>query len=188
MSLFIMDEARPDLGGNVRHGDSQTWCANLWRYLIDRFAISSVLDVGCGEGHAARFFHKQGLYAHGIDGLLANVERAVMPIALHDLRAGPYVMPVDMVWSCEVAEHIDLAYLSNYLDTLANGVIIAMTYALPGQAGYHHVNCQPSEYWIELIEQRGYRLSPDNEMCRKIANTEPSWNYFCQSGLVFLRT
>lgn len=31
-----------------------------------------------------------------------------------------------------------------------------MTHALPGQVGYHHVNCQPKEYWINLFAQRGF--------------------------------
>ena len=28
--------------------------------------------------------------------------------------------------------------------------------------GHHHVNCQPKEYWIKLITERGYALSEDN--------------------------
>ena len=77
-----------------------------------------MLDVGCGEGHAVRFFHNLGLYACGIDGLRKNVENAVAPVALHDLLSGPFVMPVDFVWSCEVAEHIGLTGIDNYLNTL----------------------------------------------------------------------
>ena len=99
----VFDPARPDLGGNVRHGDAWTYHPALWRYLVGRFGVRSVLDVGCGEGHAVRFFHALGVIAHGIDGLLINVQRAVYPIALHDLLIGPYIMPVDLVWSCEVA-------------------------------------------------------------------------------------
>ena len=118
----VFDPARPDLGGNVRHGDAWTYHPALWRYLVGRFGVRSVLDVGCGEGHAVRFFHALGVIAHGIDGLLINVQRAVYPIALHDLLAGPYIMPVDLVWSCEVAEHIDQEKVDHYLDTLANGM------------------------------------------------------------------
>ena len=142
----VMDQQRKDLGGNIRYGDLSTFTPNLWRYLIDRFAVRSMLDVGCGEGHAVRFFFKQGVMAHGIDGLRSNVERAVAPIALHDILSGPYVMPVDLVWSCEVAEHILPEKVGYYLDTLANGKVVAMTHAMPGQDGHHHVNCQPDEY------------------------------------------
>jgi len=189
MVEFVVDENRPDLGGNLRHGDAYTWCPTLWRYLIERFGVSSVLDVGCGEGHAVKFFHRLGLVAHGIDGLITNVGRPVTPIALHDLLAGPYIMPVDMVWSCEVAVHIAEEKVDNFLDTLANGRIVAMTHAVPGQAGHHHVNCQPAEYWIEKMTSRRYTLAEDNALIREIAAKDfTSWNHFSRRGLLFTRT
>ena len=76
MGNNVIDSDRPDLGGNIRHGDIHTWSPVLWRYLVERFGVGSVLDVGCGEGHAVKFFHRLGLFAHGIDGLLLNVRRA----------------------------------------------------------------------------------------------------------------
>ena len=185
--FIVVDSQRQDLGGNARHGDPSTFTPNLWRYLIDRFAVRSMLDVGCGEGHAVRFFHRNGVIAHGIEGLRANVERAVHPIANHDLLAGPYVMPVDFVWSCEVAEHILPEKVGNYVDNLANGKVIAMTHALPGQGGHHHVNCQPSEYWVELLRSRGYELDSGLPVYREMAGREGTPNYFAQSGLVFCR-
>jgi hypothetical protein len=184
---FVISQERPDLGGNFRHGDIHTIAPRLWRYMIDRFGIDSVLDVGCGEGHAVRFFRRLGLHAHGIDGLVDNVRRAVIPIALHDLLSGPYYMPVDLVWSCEVAEHIDPAKVGHYLDTLACGRIVAMTHALPGQEGYHHVNCQPPEYWIEKMRQRGFVLDPQNQVLREVSARDETWNYFAKTGLVFHR-
>jgi len=159
----------------------------LWRFMVERYAIKSVLDVGCGEGHAVQFFHKLGLVAHGIDGLADNVLRAVTPIARHDLMGGAYMMPVDLVWSCEVAEHIAEAKVDFYLDTLANGRMVAMTHAVPGQTGYHHVNCQPPEYWIGRMAARGYALSEDLQILREISAMDYTWNYFSKTGLVFAR-
>lgn len=187
MERLVIDPNRPDLGGNLHYGDANTFAPRLWRYLAERFGARSVLDVGCGEGHAVLFFHRLGLFAHGIEGLQANVERAVAPIARHDLLTGPYVMPVDLVWSCEVAEHIAPDRVGHFIDTLANGRVVAMTHALPDQPGHHHVNCQPEEYWIDLMQHRGYALSPDTALCRQIAEREETFNYFQASGLVFLR-
>lgn len=165
----VTDDQRVDLGGSIRHGDANTHSPYLWRYLIDRFAIRSMLDVRCGEGHAVLFFARHGVHAHGIDGLIKNVERSVVPVALHDLLERPYVMPVDFVWSCEVAEHIAPDKVDNYLDTLANGQIVAMTHVVPGQEGHDHVNCQPSEYWIEGMRLRGYELERSQPYYRQIA-------------------
>jgi len=184
---LVIDPTRSDLGGNIRHGDLRTWCPRLWKFLADRFAIRSVLDVGCGEGHTVKFFHDLGLASQGIEGLPRNVSNSVHPIALHDLTSGPFIMPVNLVWSCEVAEHIEEQFVDNYLASIANGKVIAMTHATPQQGGHHHVNCQPPEYWIEKLDDRGYYLSEDNEEIRKIASREDSWNYFQPTGLVFLR-
>jgi len=184
----VTNQIRPDLGGNLRHGDIHTWCPALWRFIVERFSIRSILDVGCGEGHAVSFFHKLGLVAHGIDGLSENVQHAVTPIAQHDLLAAPYMMPVDLVWSCEVAEHIAADTVDHYLETLSNGRVVAMTHAVPGQLGHHHVNCQPAEYWIKHMQAHGYALSEDNQILRDIAAKDYTWNYFSRTGLVFLRT
>jgi cyclopropane fatty-acyl-phospholipid synthase-like methyltransferase len=185
--VHVVDKARPDLGGNMRHGDIHTWAPGLWRYIIERFGVQSMLDVGCGEGHAVLFFHREGVKSHGIDGLSANVHRAVTPIALHDLLVASYVMPVDFVWSCEVAEHIASEKVDNYIDTITNGRVIAMTHAVPGQGGHHHVNCQPKEYWIDLVCKRGYRVSEDRDILIEISKKELTWNYFSKTGLVFVR-
>ena len=96
-------------------------------------------------------------------------------------------MPVDMVWSCEVAEHIDPAKVDNYLDILSNGTVVAMTHAVPGQDGYHHVNCQPQEYWVDKMVSRGYRLSEDIATFKEIAGREQTGTYFSRTGLVFVK-
>jgi cyclopropane fatty-acyl-phospholipid synthase-like methyltransferase len=184
----VYDDMRPDLGGNYHHGDNQSFTPALWNYLVERFCIHSVLDLGCGEGHnVSYFFHKLGILAHGIDGLRLNVERAIFPIAWHDLTLGPYYMPVDLVTCIEVVEHIDEKYIGNLLDTLTNGRIVCMSHALPEQDGYHHVNCRPDEYWIDHFTARGYVLAAENEICREMARAERGFRYFSVSGLVFLR-
>jgi hypothetical protein len=187
--MYVIDDVRPDLGGNIRHGDPWTSCPSVWRYLIDRFGVGSMLDVGCGEGHAVKFFQRAGVLAHGIDGLVTNVQRAVTPIALHDLTRGPYVMPVDLVWSCEVAEHIVPACAGYFLDTLANGRVVAMTHAAPGQRGHHHVNCQPADYWIEHMASRGFvRCDATTAEARAVAHRDGGGanNHFTR-GMIFIR-
>jgi cyclopropane fatty-acyl-phospholipid synthase-like methyltransferase len=111
----------------------------------------------------------------------------VVPIALHDLTTGPYRMPVDLVISIEVAEHIASEYVDHFLDTVANGRVICMTAALPNQDGYHHVNCHPPEYWIGKIAKRGYILSHENEIYRQICATDIGPKHFITSGLILLK-
>jgi len=62
-----------------------------------------------------------------------------------------------------------------------------MTHAVPGQAGHHHVNCQPAEYWVEKLATRGFRLARDNDLMKEIAGRELCWNHFTRRGLLFTR-
>lgn len=187
-NFSVKDRENPDLGGNLFHGDTQSITPGLWQMLIDRFAPRSVLDIGAGEGHAASFFHRRGIVVHGIDGLMRNVLSSRFPIALHDLKNGPYIYPCDLAYCVEVAEHISEEFVTNLIETLCNAPVIVMTHGLPGQKGHHHVNNQPSEYWINQLQARNYMLSRDNQIFREFALDENKDCYFSNSGLIFLKT
>jgi hypothetical protein len=184
----VIEKGQESLGGNLRHGDADAITPDLWRHLVDRFAIRSMLDVGAGEGHALHAFHRMGVIAHGFDGLDRNVCNAKFPMALHDLTKGPYIFPCDMTHCVEVAEHIEEIYVDNLLATLTNAPVIVMTHGLPGQLGHHHVNNQSQAYWVDKLGQRGYRLCKDNDRFRDLARQENERSYFSVTGLVFLKT
>lgn len=185
--FIVRDKEEPDLGGNLRHGDGLTICPQLWAALIDRFAPRTMLDIGAGEGHAAAFFARRGVIAHGFDGVMRNVRNARHPIALHDLKRMPYIYPCDLTYCVEVVEHIEEAHLSHLLRTMSNAPVIVMTHAIPGQNGHHHVNTQPPEYWIEKMAEIGYRPSIDVQYLRDIAAAERTDNFFSKTGQVFLK-
>ena len=143
------------------------------------------MDLGCGEGHAARYFFRRGVAAMAVDGSGANLHSQVFPIYLHDIRSGPVTCDVDLVWCQETVEHIDEAYISNLIESLACGRIIVMTHAFPGQGGYHHVNCQPPEYWIDRITDRGYDFfDVDTNRVRVLASSDGA-HHANRSALVF---
>ena len=183
-----LDPKDPALGGNIIGGDPNTYHPALWSFLVERFSVKSILDVGCGEGHCVKYFSDLGVRAVGFDGLQTNIERAVVPITFHDLRLGPFIMPVDLVLCCEVVEHIKEKYLPNLLQTLANGRVIAMTHARPGQVGHHHVNCQPASYWIKNLETLGVDMLPlETRKGKSQIKASGRWTYFIQSGLILVR-
>lgn len=186
-AFTVVDEQRPDLGGNCRHGDSLSITPNLWRYLVERFAPYSMLDVGCGEGHALAAFQRLGVIAHGIDGLAQQHRSVRHPFAIHDLTQQAYRYPCDLVYCVEVVEHLQERYLANLMDTLCNAPVVVMTHAVPGQNGHHHVNLKPQSYWLEQFQQRGYFLAPDNEHFKAIAASDVVDAYFAQTGLVLIK-
>lgn len=182
---YAQDESNLHLGGNLLEGDFNTHSPRVWDYLIDRFAISSVLDLGSGLGYSSHYFHKKGCKVVAVDGLESNVKNALYPTVMHDLNVGPVKTKVDLVHCQEVAEHIEPRFVDHFLYSLTCGKFVVMTHAMPGQLGHHHVNLQPPEYWIQRMGYVGMVLLPeDTNIVRKIANDEGAI-YVAQTGLVF---
>jgi SAM-dependent methyltransferase len=184
---FNTDANAVHLGGNVLEGDPFSYAPAVWNYVIGRFAIGSVLDLGCGLGHAAEYFFRKGLKVVAVDGLSDNVRNRLYPTVMLDITRGPVCCRVDLVHCQEVVEHIEELYLENLLVSLSAGQFILMTHAPPGQGGHHHVNLQPSEYWIAHLKRHGFSLLvEDTQRIRRLAAAEGA-AYFSQAGLLFAR-
>lgn len=144
----------PHLGGHMH----VAWVDEpVLDYLIDRYNVRSMLDVGCGLGAMLDLARSKGLYASGVDG---DPQIHHYLINHHDYTIGPYrgPRPVDLIWCVEFVEHVEEIYQENYLATFQDGRVLYLTAAYPGQGGYHHVNEQPVEYWIDLLEAHGWEL------------------------------
>ena len=134
-----------------------------------------------------RHFRSLGCEVLGLDGsrkaggLLTEGEFIV-----HDLVSGPCLSGrrFDAVWCCEVAEHIEERFAGNLVSTLVGNAerFIFFTHALPGQGGYHHVNCEPPEYWMEKFGALGYALGQALTAKARLLGH----NYFAKTGLVFV--
>jgi len=181
------------VGGYIQGGDPGSWCPHLWTWVVQELGIKSVLDIGCGEGHSTSFFQKLGCEVLGVDGCEQAVADSVVPgfTVLHDFANGPFLAKrnFDLIWSCEFLEHVDREYVPNILASFAAAKAILLTHAFPGQRGHHHVNCQPSSYWIGLLEQAGFECSvPLSLQARAVTLADSgNINHFARSGLVFLK-
>jgi SAM-dependent methyltransferase len=172
------------VGGNVVEGDPFTFSPSVWDYLIKRFSIRSVLDLGSGRGYSAQYFHRHGLEVLAVDGMKENCARAIFPTVHIDLTKSRVFTRVDLVHCQEVVEHIEEEHLDNLLSSLACGRFIVMTNALPGQGGYHHVNEQPTEYWIRHLGKYNCMvLAEDSKRIRSLAAADGAI-YLAATGLV----
>ena len=93
-----------------------------------------------------------------------------------DLSLPQYGLPVyDWILCLEVAEHIPKAFeevlLSNIVRHASRGIILS--WAVPGQYGYSHVNNQPPEYVISCMDRLGFELHTEytTEIRGKAKNT-----------------
>lgn len=174
------------LGGNIAEGDPRTFAPSVWDYLIKRFAINSVLDLGSGLGFAAHYFHCSGLKTVAVEGLPFNVRHSLYPSLQADITKSPVVCRVDLVHCQEVVEHISEEYIENLLTSLTCGRILVMTHAFPGQGGYHHVNEQNSDYWIRQLMRYSFELlEEDTQRIRQLAVADGAC-YLATSGLLFV--
>lgn len=184
---FAADAQHPHLGGNIKEGDPFTFAPTTWRYLCERFALRTLLDLGSGLGYSAHFFSQRGVQVIAVDGLEENVDNAIVPTVLHDLTHAPFRCRVDMVYCVEVVEHIAEQFMPNLLTTFQSAKFITMSHADPDQPGYHHVNCKSDAYWVEQLTAAGFHLLPeDTQRVRNAANTDGAY-HISRSGLVFAR-
>jgi hypothetical protein len=92
----------------------------------------------------------------------------------------------DLVWCCEVLEHIEETFLRNVLRSI-DANVIAITAAKPGQQGYHHVNCQPEDYWRGAFAAYGYKYEAERTSEYRRLITPPQGWWFRQNGMIFTR-
>ena len=184
---IVGKNTEPHLGGNAREGDPYTFCPHVWSYVIERFAIASVLDLGSGIGNAADWFFRKGLRTVAVDGMIDNVQPIIYPAVCHDLTKGPVVATWTLCTAKKWSNTSKNPILGNILASLACGRVILMTHALPGQTGYHHVNLQPMEYWVRHLTALGYNLMVEDTNRIRVLGKQEHAVYIENTGLLFHR-
>lgn len=154
-------------------------------YLIDKYNIKNMVDVGCRTGKMVKYAISKGVNAIGIDGD-PNLDIYSDPVfKKHDYTISPYFLSniYDLCWTVEFLEHVEEKYLSNIFITINSCRVVCCTHAVPGQIGYHHVNCQLSEYWLNIFRKNGFKISLiETFKIRKYSKMK----YMKQTGLIFL--
>lgn len=168
------------LGGS----DGVTWIdEKTLDYLIDTYKISTMVDVGCGIGDQVRLALSKGIIAFGIDGDPTFDFYDGTIFIKHDYVEGPLKIPhCEMCWCVEFLEHVESKFIDNFFSTFLCCDFVCCTHALPGKAGYHHVNCQESIYWIRIFDKYGFRLlDDDTRNIKKISDMR----FMVNTGMLF---
>ena len=171
-------------------GDPRTFVPSVWAGLIETFDVKTVIDLGCGLGYATRWFREHGCEAIGLDGSALVAERAVTPIWRHDFAAGPVELyrDYDLCWCSEFAEHVAAEHEDNWLAAVESCRVLALTAAMPGDPGHHHVNCRPPSYWIGRLDAHGFDFQATaTDWLRAVAHDAHPYSFFSLTGLVFTR-
>jgi len=124
--------------------------------------ISSVLDIGCGQGAWLSVWKELGVRkVIGVDGNYVDREKLMIakdsfvPLNLSDrFDLG---QRFDLVQSLEVAEHLPAQSAATFVDSLVkHGDFVLFSAAPKGQGGDNHINEQDYDYWRTLFAKRGY--------------------------------
>lgn len=127
------------------------------KWLIEKFAPSRVIDIGCGPGLYLLPFKEAGAKVYGVDACLQG-GKLLKPSEFKrvDLRF-PYAPTkrYDIAICFEVAEHLPEHYADRLVDTLSDCAdIVVFSGAVPGQGGTYHMNEKPHEYWLDKFKER----------------------------------
>jgi 2-polyprenyl-3-methyl-5-hydroxy-6-metoxy-1,4-benzoquinol methylase len=132
-----------------------------FRYIAEKYAPSTVLDVGCGVGAYLELFKRLGAKAvfgidrlHDGETLLQSSEYAVRDLS-RPLNLGRVF---DCAMCLEVAPRLPAQSAEVLIETLAahSGRTIIFSAAEPGQPGHGHINCRPLSYWLTLLSELGW--------------------------------
>jgi hypothetical protein len=120
----------------------------------------SVVDFGCGLGEYVFYLLQRGIVCRGYDG---NPYTRLITRGLCDVQdfSVPFELGYvyDWVISLEVGEHIPAAFAPSFLRNLHvhNSEGIVLSWAIEGQPGVGHVNCQSNAAIRAALAQLGYR-------------------------------
>lgn len=134
-------------------------------WLLNRFKIKSVIDVGCGLGQWLEAFerHVQGVEVLGLDGAHVPTERlrvsarSFMAVDLFRPNAVRLPKRFDLAISLEVAEHLPESAADDFVSLLTSlSDLVLFSAAIPGQTGENHVNEQWPMYWVDKFRVAGF--------------------------------
>lgn len=152
------------LGGhcNMTHTDE-----GVLTYLIERYNIGNVIDIGCGPGGMKNVCSKHGVKWTGVDGD-ENVKALVTHLIDFEKETLRDDSSFDLAWSVEFLEHVFEKYQDNYMRCFQKAKYVFCTAALPGKPGHHHVNCRDKQYWINVFEKYGFQYDEEiTNICKK---------------------
>jgi len=149
--------------------------------------IKKSYDFGCGPGMYVNNFRKNGIEAVGYDG---NPITSTIPNCnIQDLTSNFTLNPVDFLLCLEVCEHVPKQFENALLKNIDKHVnprgTLVLSWALVGQSGFGHVNCQNNDYVISKFQSMGYTYN-HTESLELRKNVSNAW-WFRNTTLVFTK-
>jgi len=153
-------------------------------FLKHKYNIKSMLDIGCGLGGMVEFANYIDIYSIGVDGDSTLGKKPY--VIYHDFNEGQLELDqkFDLVYSIEFLEHVYEQYMPNYMPLFQKANYVFVSCATPGQGGYHHVNEQYRDYWIEKFD--AYNFSYDQNTVEQIIEISKNKDFMKKNMMFFV--
>jgi SAM-dependent methyltransferase len=174
------------------HGDKTSSSAAVIVGLLgETFEISSVLDIGCGDGRWLRSFQDRGASRiRGVDGPWTDRDRLLIgkqDFTVHNLEKPlDLAQKFDLAMSLEVAEHVHREFSDQFVGNLTRHAdLVLFGAAIPYQGGFRHVNEQWPSYWAEKFAAAGFRCF---DLVRPLTwDRDEVFFWYKQNCLIYIR-
>jgi len=146
-----------------------------------------IYDMGCGKGTYTQYFLDRGIKCFGIDGHPYEGLETEQYIC-HDLTKEIKMDQSNITVCLEVGEHIPSEYFGQFIANLLNSTSewLILSWAVPGQDGIGHVNCQTNDWVKDELWNRHFQFMPQET--RELRSCPEGYvNYFKETLLVFKR-
>jgi len=154
---------------------------------VEKTGSETVYDFGCGTGEYLMNLKNSmpGIIGTGFEGSQTN--RLFNNIVQQDLSEPFLLEPADLSISIEVGEHIPKEFEQTFIDNISNNTKshLIVSWAIEGQVGLGHVNCQNNDYVISQFEKRGWVHDSDTSNTYRSAIPKDIWLF--NTLLVFNR-
>jgi hypothetical protein len=154
--------------------------------LLQNSSHEYIWDFGCGDGYYLSRLKEAGFKKlSGIEG--APSTQALFQTIISANLAERIELPhKGIVMSFEVGEHIRKEQEQNFIDNIARHATrtAIVSWAVIGQDGIGHINCQNNEYIISEFAKRGFSFD-SNQTAKLRTGIEDNCAYFRNTLMVF---
>lgn len=171
---------------SARSSGSRSSAQVIVPLIVQRFAPTSVVDVGCGLGAWLAAFANEGVHdLVGLDGDWVDPERVAHGFTFRttDLRE-PLRLErrFDIALCVEVAEHLPSTRSESLVaDLVALAPVVVFSAAVPGQGGRGHINERWQSAWAREFTRHGYR--PLDEIRARVWN-QPTVEWWYAQNII----
>jgi len=184
-----------DLRGRAHDGLNVCMADQIAAFAAAR-GYDSATDLGAGSGAYALYLQQHFQQIRCFDGNKAVTTTSKGLCSVLDLSLPQQLPASDLVYSLEVGEHIPKPREANFLQNVVSGgsKAVIMSWALPGQPGDGHVNCQPNDYIIGQMHKLSFKFDKSSTTGIRdyIRNNftcagEPNTPWFVDTLMVFMK-